>query len=119
MQSNYIAKFLTIVFALALSQSAFAQSTGSLSGTISDPNGAIVQGANVTVKNISTNLTRDAVSNEEGRWTVSLLPVGTYSVTYEKEGLSNPSAKTSRSRLRLRARSNLFLKSAPRMSSLP
>ena len=86
MQSKFFAKILTIVFALLLSQNAFAQATGGLSGTISDPNGAIVQGANVTVKNISTNLTRNAVSNEEGRWTISLLPVGNYSVTYEKDG---------------------------------
>jgi hypothetical protein len=86
MQSKFFAKFLTIAFALLLSQSVYAQSTGSLSGTIGDPNGAVVQGASVTVKNISTNLTRNTVSNEEGRWTLSLLPVGTYSVTYEKEG---------------------------------
>jgi hypothetical protein len=86
MQSKFFAKFLTIVFALMLSQSVFAQSTGGLSGTIGDPNGAIVQGVNVTVKNTSTNLIRNVVSNEEGRWTISLLPVGNYSVTYEKEG---------------------------------
>ncbi|HEY0658023.1 MAG TPA: carboxypeptidase-like regulatory domain-containing protein, partial [Pyrinomonadaceae bacterium] len=86
MQSKFFAKFLTIVFALVLSQSAFAQSTGGLSGTVGDPNGAIVQGANVAVKNTSTNLIRNTVSNKEGRWTISLLPVGVYSVTYEKEG---------------------------------
>lgn len=86
MQSKLFAKLLTAVFTILFSQSAFAQSTGGLSGTIGDPNGAIVQGANVAVKNTSTNLTRNTVSNEEGRWTISLLPVGTYSVTYEKEG---------------------------------
>ena len=86
MKSKFIAKFLTIVFALAFSQSVFAQTTGGLSGTISDPNGAIVQGASVTVKNISTNLTRNTVTNEEGRWTVTTIPVGIYSVTSEKEG---------------------------------
>jgi hypothetical protein len=86
MQSKFFAKFLTIAFALLLSQSVYAQSTGSLSGTIGDPNGAIVQGVSVTVKNTSTNLIRNVISNEEGRWTISLLPVGNYSVTYEKEG---------------------------------
>ncbi len=86
MKSNFIAKCLTLVFALMLVPSVFAQATGGLSGTVSDPNGAIVQGANVTVKNVATNLTRNIVTNDEGRWTATLLPVGTYSVTYEKEG---------------------------------
>jgi hypothetical protein len=57
-----------------------------LSGTVIDATDALVQGANVTVRNVATNATRTVVTNEEGRWTISVLPVGTYSVTYEKEG---------------------------------
>ena len=79
-------RLLTIVFVLMLSNSIFAQSTGSLSGTVKDPNNALVQGANVTVKNNATNFTRNATTNIEGRWTITLLPVGIYSVSYEKDG---------------------------------
>ncbi len=86
MKPNFIAKCLTLAFALIVAPSVFAQATGSLSGTVSDPNGAVVQGANITVKNVATNLTRNIVTNDEGRWTATLLPVGIYSVTYEKEG---------------------------------
>lgn len=78
----------SIVFVLAamLAPAAFAQATGGLSGTVKDTNGAIIQGATVTVTNKATNLTRTAVTNDDGRWTANLLPTGTYSVAYEKEG---------------------------------
>ncbi|HLM01004.1 MAG TPA: carboxypeptidase-like regulatory domain-containing protein, partial [Pyrinomonadaceae bacterium] len=77
---------LAISFTFLLTQSVFAQATGSLSGTVKDPNQAVVPGVVVTVKNSATNLTRTATSDEEGRWTIPVLPVGVYSVTHEKEG---------------------------------
>ena len=86
MQLNQFAKLLTLVFALIFVPGIYAQSSGSLSGTVKDPNGALIQGASVTVKNTATNLTRNAVTNDEGHWTVTVLPVGTYSVSYEKDG---------------------------------
>lgn len=86
MKPNLIARFITIVFAMMIVPAAFAQATGSLSGTVADPNNALVQGANVTIKNQATNFTRNATTNDEGHWTVTLLPVGTYSVSYEKDG---------------------------------
>ncbi|HEY0049267.1 MAG TPA: carboxypeptidase-like regulatory domain-containing protein, partial [Pyrinomonadaceae bacterium] len=88
MQSKSILKLfvLAVSFTFLLTQNVFAQATGSLSGTVKDPNEAVVQGATVTVKNSATNLTRTTMSDEEGRWTIQVLPVGNYSVTYEKEG---------------------------------
>lgn len=75
-----------LFFGLLLTPTAFAQSTGGLSGTVADANGAIVQGASIAVRNTATNLTRNTTTNEDGRWTIALLPVGTYDVNYEKEG---------------------------------
>lgn len=86
MRSKFSAMFTALLFVLTVSVSAYAQSTGSLTGTISDSNGAVVPGVNVTVKNASTNLTRSVTTNGEGRWTANLLPVGTYTVSYEKDG---------------------------------
>ncbi len=77
-----IATFTTLFF----TASVYAQATGGLAGTVTDQNGAIVQGANITVKNVATNLTRNGTTNADGRWTLTLLPVGSYSITYEKEG---------------------------------
>ncbi len=74
--------FLLLMFAI----SASAQATGGLAGTVMDPNGALIQGASVSVRNIETNLARNAVTNDEGRWTLGVLPTGTYSVSYDKDG---------------------------------
>ena len=76
---------ITTLFLLTV-PSVLAQATGSLSGTVKDQNDAVIPGVAVTLRNTGTNLTRTAVTNDEGRWTVTLLPVGAYSVAYEKEG---------------------------------
>src|SRR5688572_30243219 len=86
MSSKLLTAFLTTILAIILAPAAFAQATGRLSGTVADPNGAVVQGASVTVKNTATNFTRNTTTNEDGRWSVASLPVGRYSVSYEKEG---------------------------------
>ncbi len=44
----------------------FGQTTGSISGTVSDPNGAVVAGANVTLKNNATGAERTAVAKDNG-----------------------------------------------------
>ncbi len=86
MKSKIFFKILTIAIFSIFVSSAAAQATGSLNGTVKDPNGAVIQGASVTIKNTGTNLARSAVSNDEGNWSVAVLPVGSYSVSYEKEG---------------------------------
>lgn len=87
--------FLALAFGLSFLfvSNVFAQATGSLSGTVKDQNGAIVQGATVTVKNSATNSTRNAVTDDEGRWTLPVLSVGSYTVTYEKEGFKKSFAE--------------------------
>ncbi|MBK8465462.1 MAG: TonB-dependent receptor [Chloracidobacterium sp.] len=79
-----ISAILLLLFCLFIDS--HAQVAGGLTGVVKDPNGAVVQGASVIVKNSGTNLTRNAVTNDEGRWTVTNLPSGTYSVSYEKDG---------------------------------
>jgi len=57
--------------------------TGGLSGVVQDPNGAVLPGVQVTIKNTGTGLTRTGTTNDEGRWTFAALPVGAYEITYE------------------------------------
>ena len=57
--------------------------TGSLSGVVQDPNGAVLPGVQVTIRSTGTGLTRTGTTNDEGRWTFPALPVGTYELTYE------------------------------------
>ncbi len=78
--------FIVSIIILSCVALTYGQANGSLSGTVSDQNGAVLQGANISVKNSGTNLQRTAITNEEGRWTLQVLPVGIYTITYEKTG---------------------------------
>jgi hypothetical protein len=79
-------KLFLPVLVLCAAPAVLAQATGGLSGSVKDPNGALVSGVTVVAKNSATNFSRTAVSNADGRWTITLLPVGIYSITYEKDG---------------------------------
>jgi Carboxypeptidase regulatory-like domain len=59
---------------------------GRISGTVSDSSGALVPSASVTVTNSATNLVRTATTDDNGFYTVTNLPVGSYSVTVERQG---------------------------------
>ena len=59
---------------------------GRISGTVTDAAGAVVPNAAVTVTNSATNLVRTAVTDDGGSYTVTNLPVGTYSVSVERAG---------------------------------
>src|SRR5919199_2397714 len=65
----------------------FAQSDrGSLAGTVTDPQGAVVANAKVTVTNLNTNEVRETTTSDEGRYTIPELPAGDYKVTIESQG---------------------------------
>jgi len=59
---------------------------GRISGTVTDPSGAIVPNATVTATNVATNLSRTATTDENGFYTLTNLPVGTYNVIVEQKG---------------------------------
>jgi hypothetical protein len=73
-----------LFFAMLLifgSTNLFAQgTTGQISGTVTDPNGAVVSGATVKITNADTNFNRTTTSNDEGNFSFQLLPVGRYTV---------------------------------------
>ena len=59
---------------------------GRISGTVRDKAGAVIPNASITVTNTATNLVRTATADEEGFYTVTNLPVGTYTVLAELKG---------------------------------
>ena len=59
---------------------------GRISGTVQDKSGAVVPNATVTVTNTGTNLVRTATTDGNGFYTVTNLPVGTYTVSTEQKG---------------------------------
>lgn len=65
--------------------------TGQIAGTVSDPNGAVVQGATVTATNIDTNTERQTTTDDEGKFAFQLLPPGRYRVTAVATGFQSTS----------------------------
>lgn len=57
-----------------------------VNGTVTDQSGAVIPGVTVTVTGVATGLVYRGQSDEVGIYRVSGLPVGTYSVTFEKKG---------------------------------
>ena len=55
-------------------------------GTVTDPSGALVAGAQVTILNQSTGLKRDSFTASTGQYSIAGLPVGNYTVRVQKEG---------------------------------
>ncbi len=72
-----------LILAISLSASSlFAQdTTGKITGVVSDPAGAVVPNVKITVSNLATNLNRETLTNQEGVYQVVQLPIGTYKVT--------------------------------------
>ena len=73
---------------LAATPAVAQQTTGSITGRIVDDQGAAIPGATVTVKNPATGFTRTDVSDGEGIFRLTALPVGTYDLTSELQGFS-------------------------------
>ena len=83
-------KFTKILFValtiFVLHMSGQAQTTGSITGTITDPSNALVAGATVTVTSVATGAERSAVTNSSGAFDFQALLPGTYSVSVEASG---------------------------------
>ena len=72
---------------LLCSTSLLAQTfRGTILGTVTDPQGAVVTGARVTVKNVDTGLERSTQTSDDGSYSVRELPIGTYTVTISRSG---------------------------------
>lgn len=74
--------FLLLAFAVTAS----AQNNAALQGTVTDPSGAAVAGANVTITDQATGTVRQTQTTNTGFYQVAQLPPGQYTVTIEKTG---------------------------------
>jgi hypothetical protein len=59
---------------------------GAITGTVTDPSGAVIPGVQVTGTNVDTKVQTTTTTNEVGLYTVLNLPIGKYSVTFTKQG---------------------------------
>lgn len=89
---SVLARIAVLVFA-SLSvwpRQSLAQSTtsGTITGTVTDPTGAVIPGATITIKDLSTKVVRTTVSSKEGLYVLPDVPPGNYDVTATKSGFS-------------------------------
>jgi len=74
--------FLTLVNMTAVAQDA----TGRIVGVATDPSGAVIANAKITVTNVGTNISNETTTASDGSYQVLLLPIGSYTVTAEAPG---------------------------------
>ena len=75
---------------VGITRSAMGQgTTGTITGTVSDPSGSVVPGATVTIRQMENNAVKVLTSSEAGTYKATLLQPGTYSVKVEKAGFKS------------------------------
>jgi hypothetical protein len=84
---------LALLALLLLPALAGAQTSGLISGTVTDKSGAAVVGAKVVIANVDGNLTRTTETNGDGVYVASALPSGTYNITVTAKGFQKFEAK--------------------------
>ncbi|MGH9738020.1 MAG: carboxypeptidase regulatory-like domain-containing protein [Candidatus Acidiferrales bacterium] len=97
-------KSIRLLLALILAAGLFAisapqllaqtPSTGALTGTVTDPSGAVIAGATVTLTNTGTGQARTATTDANGSYKFGLLDPGTYSVQFSDTGFNTLTVPT-------------------------
>ena len=73
---------------LGSSQLQAQQTLGGITGTVEDPSGSSVPGVDVKAVSNDTQLVRTAKTNAEGTYSLVDLPIGTYAITFTRDGFS-------------------------------
>jgi hypothetical protein len=80
------ALLLLLMFVTAAAIWGQTAGTGALTGTVTDPSGAVVPNAMVTATNLDTGQARTATTGADGAYKINLLPPGNYKVRFEAGG---------------------------------
>ena len=86
--------FLLLIFSVfSLPVSAQVFDTGTLGGLVTDPSGAVVPHATVTITNVGTGIQRTLQTDDGGSFVASALPFGSYVVSAAKTGFATTTSK--------------------------
>ena len=85
--------FVSVLLILCLAPALFGQAFSSLSGTVTDPTGAVIPGATITIVNTQTGLQRDTTSNAVGRYSFMQILPGNYQLTAKSPGFTDVALK--------------------------
>src|SRR5207248_63386 len=83
MNNRFLAPVFLLLFAVL---GASAQDLANIVGTVTDPSGAVVAGAKITVTNAERGFTRVAESNAGGEYSVARVPIGNYTIVAQAPG---------------------------------
>src|ERR1700685_4758216 len=88
---------LALAICMLASTATFAQSftTGEISGTVTDPSGAVLPNVTVTLKSVEKGNTQSGTTNTQGAYRFSLLSPGNYTVSAEAPGFKTTSESQS------------------------
>src|ERR1700747_2825700 len=87
MRYRLLSSLVAVALVVAAPTVVLAQrTTASVRGTVTDSSHALVPGATVTVTNNDTGFNRSAVTNADGVYTVSEIPVGKYTISVTLQG---------------------------------
>ncbi|MGA7292222.1 MAG: carboxypeptidase-like regulatory domain-containing protein [Terriglobales bacterium] len=84
--ASLLARAGAVAAFICISVTLFAAASGSVSGTVKDPSGAVVPYATLTLVNTALQSEYKAVTNEQGFYSFPILPVGHYYLTIEAAG---------------------------------
>src|ERR1700751_6031552 len=88
-----ILQFATLCLILFITGSLFGQTLATVQGQVTDPSGAAIPNATVTVTNTATSITQTTKTDSAGGYQVPALPIGTYDVSVQASGLERQLAK--------------------------
>lgn len=86
MKSKWLLGILLVCVVIGQGEGLAQVTTGTILGAVSDSTGAVIPGANVTVRNVETGITRTAITDEAGRYRVPQLGLGSYEISAEAAG---------------------------------
>src|SRR6185503_19806507 len=87
MYRRYLTRAILAALVLALASAAFAQADrGNLTGTVTDPQGALIPAAKILLRNGQTGADYATVSTSTGNYSIAQLPAGSYDLSVEAPG---------------------------------
>jgi Carboxypeptidase regulatory-like domain len=104
-----LVRMLVLVLMICVSAGVLAQDTASVTGTVTDPSGAAVPNAQVTVANPQKGVTRAAATNGSGDYLFAALPIGSYDLIVTAPGFKKYEAKGVILRVAQQARADVSL----------